>query len=57
MRNSPREATNRVLELVEEGIIDKDYLIRALLSYLSDDQVADMAWLNELFEETEEETV
>jgi ferritin len=57
MRNSPREATNRVLELVEEGIIDKDYLISALLSYLSDDQVADMAWLNELFEETEEETV
>ena len=43
-----REATNKVLELVEDGMIDKDYLIMACLKYMSDDEVADMAHVNEI---------
>lgn len=44
-----RSTTNSILEMVEEGWIDRDYLIRACLLYMSEDQVADMAWCNELF--------
>lgn len=41
---------DKILELVEEGIIDKDYLILALIKYLSVDEVEDMAHLNELLD-------
>ena len=53
-----REATNRVLELVEEGMVDRDYLITACLKYMSEDEVADMARSNEIdlgFDEDEDE--
>lgn len=42
-----REATERILELVEEGLLDKDTVIMACLKYMSEDDVADMARLNE----------
>ena len=45
----PRATTNSILEMVEEGWINRDYLIRACLLYMSEDQVADMAWRNKLF--------
>lgn len=44
-----REATNRILELVEEGILDRDEVIMACLKYMSEDEVADMAHANEFF--------
>lgn len=50
-----RKATNRLLELVEEGVIDKDLLILCCLKYMSEDDVADMARVNELIVEDEEE--
>ena len=51
-----REATNKILEMVEEGLIDKDYLILACLKYMSEDSVADMARINELtFEDEKDE--
>lgn len=43
-----REATNRILEMVEEGLLDKDTLIMACLKYMSEDDVADMARMNEI---------
>jgi|TARA_R110000765_G_scaffold72430_1_gene140616 hypothetical protein len=44
-----RQATNRVLEMVEEGVLDKDTVIMSCLKYMSEDDVADMAYCNEFF--------
>ena len=52
-----RRATNKILEMVEEGILDRDMVILACLKYMSEDEVADMAFVNEfgLFDEDYEE--
>lgn len=50
-----REVTNKLLELVEEGIINKDTLIMACLKYMSEDEVADMAHVNELLNDEDED--
>lgn len=50
-----REATERILELVEEGLLDKDTVIMACLKYMSEDDVADMARANEFFLYEDEE--
>jgi|TARA_B110000503_G_C6774091_1_gene260580 hypothetical protein len=50
-----RQATNRVLEMVEEGILDKDTVIMSCLKYMSEDDVADMAHSNEFFMTTNDE--
>lgn len=51
MRWTVRHNTNRLLELVEDGLIDKDYLINELLANLSEDAVTRMmqinAWLDD----------
>jgi hypothetical protein len=50
-----RDATNRILELVEEGMLDRDTVIMACLKYMSEDDVADMAHANEFFLDEEED--
>ena len=50
-----REATDRILEMVEEGILDRDTVIMACLKYMSEDDVADMAHANEFFDEEDYE--
>jgi hypothetical protein len=50
-----REATNKILEMVEEGILDRDTVIMACLKYMSEDDVADMAHDNEFFDEDDYE--
>ena len=50
-----REATNRILELVEEGLLDRDTVIMACLKYMSEDDVADMAHANEFFLDEDED--
>ena len=50
-----RDATNRILELVEEGMLDRDTVIMACLKYMSEDDVADMAHANEFFLDEDEE--
>ena len=47
--------TNKILEAVEAGLIDKDILIMACLKYISEVEVADMAHTNELFGFEDEE--
>ena len=42
-----RKATEKVLEMVEQGLLDKDQVIMACVKYMSEDQVADMAHSNE----------
>lgn len=50
-----RYATERILLMVEEGILDKDTVIMACLKYMSEDEVADMARINELLWDEEDE--
>ena len=51
-----RKATDKILEMVEEGILDKDMVIMSCLKYMSEDDVADMAHCNEFFLNEEEES-
>lgn len=50
-----REYTNKILEAVEEGILDKDMVIMACLKYMSEDDVKDMAHANEFFPDEDED--
>ena len=46
MTKTPTDPRSRVIELVEEGMLDKDQLIIAMLKYMSWDDVTDMMWVN-----------
>jgi hypothetical protein len=50
-----RKVSNQILEMVDEGILDKDTVILACLQYMSEDEVADMAHINGFTELDEEE--
>lgn len=50
-----REHTNKLLEMVEEGVLDKDTVILALVKYMSDDEVHDCMAINEFLEEEEDD--
>jgi hypothetical protein len=49
-----REATNRLLEMVEEGLIDRDMVIMCCVKYMSEDEVADMCQINDFFYDEDE---
>lgn len=53
--SDPRKATNRLLELVEEGVVDAHNALLECLSYMSEDEVADMCHANGYFEYDEED--
>lgn len=55
MNYRSRAVTNKILEMVEEGILDKDTVILACLKYMSESDVSDMAQANEFFYEDEDE--
>jgi hypothetical protein len=55
MKHSYRIATRRVIDDVEMGLYTWEQVARAALSYMSEDDVADMAHNNGFFEEEEEE--
>ena len=50
-----RQATDKILEMVEEGILDRDTVIMSCLKYMSEDDVSDMAHSNEFFINEEDE--
>ena len=50
-----RQATDKILEMVEQGILDKDTVRMSCLKYMSEDDVADMAHSNEFFINEEED--
>ena len=43
-----RQYTEQLLEMIEDGIIDKDYAIACMTSYMSEDDVKDMMITNEM---------
>jgi hypothetical protein len=50
-----REVTEQILEDIENGILDRDTVIMSCLKYMSEDDVADMAHINELLPADEDE--
>jgi len=54
MKNA-REYSKKLLDLVEEGILDRDAVICAMINYLSDSDVKRMMEVNEFIVDEEEE--
>ena len=44
-----RQYTETLLEMIEEGMIDRDDVIMACVKYMSEDEVKDMCEVNEFF--------
>jgi len=51
-----RQSTNRLLEMLDHGMISTDAVVTACLKYMSEDEVTEMCHMNEFFTEEEEET-
>ena len=43
-----RETTEKLLEMIENGLLQADHVVLCCLIYMSEDDVADMARCNEL---------
>ena len=43
-----RQYTEQLLEMIEDGILDRDHVINCMTSYMSEDDVKDMMITNEL---------
>ncbi len=50
-----RKSTNRILEMIDEGLLSPTSVVEMCLKWMSEDDVAAMAEANELFEEDEDE--
>jgi hypothetical protein len=50
-----RQYTNQLLEMIEEGILDKDTVISAFCSYMSEADVQDLCEREGFIEEEEED--
>jgi hypothetical protein len=50
-----RQYTNQLLEMIEDGLLDKDTVISAFCSYMSESDVQDMMESNDFIEEEEDE--
>lgn len=55
MHKRTREYSNKLLEMVEQGILDKDLVIMAFVKYMSEDAVEDMMRCNEMIIDEDEE--
>jgi hypothetical protein len=51
----PRQYTEQLLEMIEQGLLDKDTVIMACVKYMSEDEVKDMMECNEFISEEEED--
>ena len=50
-----RKATNKLIEMAENCIISWETIARAALNFMSEDEVAAMAWYSGFIEDEEEE--
>ena len=51
----PRKYTNQLLEMIEEGLLDKDTVIMACVNYMSESDVKDMMESNEFIDESNDD--
>ena len=52
---TPCEASTRIIELMDEGVISPRAIADMCIQYMSEDDVADMARLNGLFDDEDDE--
>ena len=50
-----RDATNRLLEMMDEGLVTAQAVAEMALAYMSEDEVADMMRANDILDEDEDE--
>jgi hypothetical protein len=50
-----REITNKLLDAIAEGLLDRDTVIMACVKYMSEDDVRDMCHCNEFGLESDED--
>jgi hypothetical protein len=55
LMSETRKATNKILEMIEDGLVSANSVVMMCLKWMSEDDVAAMAEANELFEEDEED--
>ena len=55
MKISTREYSVKLLDMVEEGILDKDAVICAMVNYLSESDVKNMMEVNEFISDDDDE--
>ena len=51
-----RTQTNRLLAMMDEGLVSANFVAEACLGYMSEDDVADMMRCNDILDEDEEES-
>jgi hypothetical protein len=56
MKTQVRKNATKLLDLIEQGVLDPMSVLEAALNYMSDDDVEDMAWTNDFLTEDEEES-
>ena len=52
-----RKSTNRLLEMIDEGLVDPKDVVLMCVKFMSESDVDMMCRINEVFEEEEEEYV
>lgn len=57
MATTSRAVTNKILELMDEGVFDPQVIAECCLRYMSEDEVADMAQAEGLIEPEEDEYI
>jgi hypothetical protein len=50
-----REATNKLIDMMDEGLISAQAVVEMALAYMSEDDVADMMRSNDILEEEDED--
>ena len=54
MYSQCRKYTNKLLQMVDDGIVDEDTIMLACLNYMSEHEVEDMMCINGLLEDEDE---
>jgi Asp-tRNA(Asn)/Glu-tRNA(Gln) amidotransferase B subunit len=54
--SSPRQTTNRLLDLMDQGVLSAQMVAEMCLQYMSEDDVSDMVQANDLSDLVDEGT-
>lgn len=55
MNSQTRKVTTHILDMIADGLLDAEQVVLACLKYMSEDEVADMAHINEFTEAVEDD--
>ena len=49
-----RDFSTKLLDMIDDGLLDKDTVIMACVKYMSEDEVRDMMFANDFVEDTDD---